>query len=78
MTPETIQSALQMKPFRPFLLRVRGGWEYPVVDPDLVQISATTLTILESGPDNTTSLVAEVDIDAITSLTLAAPTTETP
>jgi hypothetical protein len=78
MTPETIESVLKMRPFRPFVLHIQGGWEYPVGDPDLVRISATTLTLLAAGPGNTTSRVADIDIASVTSLTLDASTTETP
>jgi hypothetical protein len=78
MTSETIQSALKMQPFRRFVLHTRGGWEYPVGDPDLVRISATTLTLLAAGPGNTTSRVADIAIASVTSLTLDAPTTEAP
>jgi hypothetical protein len=78
MTPETIRSALQTKPFRPFVLFTRGGWEYPVNHPDLARISGTTLTIMDAGPDNTTSWVADIDIPSVTSLKLSAPTREMP
>jgi hypothetical protein len=78
MTPEAIQSVLQMKPFRPFQIHSGSGRVYPVCDPDLVRISATTLTLLAAGPGNTTSRVADIDIASVTSLTLDASTTETP
>jgi hypothetical protein len=78
MIPETIQSALQNKPFRPFTLHTMGGCEYQVSDPELARISATTLTLLAAGPGNTTSRVADIDIASVTSLTYGAPTSETP
>jgi hypothetical protein len=78
MTPETIEAVLKMRPFRPFVLHTRGGWEYPVGDPDLVRISARTLTLLAAGPGNTTSRIADIDIASVTSLTFDASTTETP
>jgi hypothetical protein len=78
MAPEAIQSVLKMRPFRPFTIHTRGGWEYQVTDPDLVRISPTTLTLLAAGPGNTTSRVADIDTASVTSLTLDARTTETP
>jgi hypothetical protein len=78
MTPEAIQSVLQMKPFRPFAIHSQSGRVYPVNDPALVQVSATTLTLLAAGPGSTTSRVADIDIASVSSLTLDAPTTETP
>jgi hypothetical protein len=70
MTPETIQSVLKMRPFRAFQVHTSGGGVYPVGDPDLVRISATTLTLLAAGPGNTTSRVADIDIAHVSSLTL--------
>jgi hypothetical protein len=78
MTPDAIRSVLQMKPFRPFVIHGGSGRVYPVGDPDLVRISATTLTLLAAGPGNTTSRVADIDISSIIGLDLDAPTTETP
>jgi hypothetical protein len=78
MTPEPIRSVLKMRPFHPFQIHTMGGGVYPVGDPDLVRVSATTMTPLAAGPDNTTSRVADIDLASVTSLTLDAPTTEAP
>jgi hypothetical protein len=66
-----------MKPFRPFQIHSESGREYPVCDPDLVRISATTLTLFAAGPGNMTSRVADIYIASVISLDLDAPT-ETP
>ena len=78
MTSEAIQSVLLMKPFRPFAIHVRSGSVYRVTDPDLVRVSTTTLTLLEAVPGTTTSPLADIDIAAVTALTLDVPGTETP
>jgi hypothetical protein len=77
MSPATIQSALEMSPFRTFHIHTRGGLKYLIGDPDLVQVSDTTLTLLAAGPGNTTSWVAVIDLAHVVSLGLNAPIPDT-
>jgi hypothetical protein len=78
MPPETIQALLARKPFGPFTVHTQGRREHRVTDPALVRITPTTLTLLAAGPGTGTSMVAVIDLASVTSLTLDAPTTETP
>ncbi len=77
MTTDIIRAALTSKPFRPFTIHTRSGREYQIGDPDLAQVSDTTLTLMAAGPNNTTSRVADIDLNHVISLTLDA-STETP
>ena len=79
MTSVAFQSFIRMNPFRAFQLHTKSGAVYRVGDPELIQVTAGTVTLLARVQGTgQSSPVAVIDLTSVTSLDFATPTPETP
>ena len=52
MDTDAMRKVLKQEPFRPFMLRMNDGREYPVVHPEWLMVSPENVVYVDSSTEN--------------------------